>query len=178
MATRYTRTAIGLHWLMAVLIVGGFGLGLIMTELALSPQKLKLYAYHKWIGVTVFVLLWWRLIWRLTHPAPALPPMPAWQQRAAAASHVLLYALMFAVPLSGWLMSSAGGFQTVWFGVLPLPDLLNKDQAVFDALKILHRALNYSFGVLVLIHALAALLHHFRDHDDVLRRMLPHRESI
>jgi polyisoprenoid-binding protein YceI len=99
--------------------------------------------------------------------------MPAWQRMAAEATHVLLYLLMFAVPLSGWLMSSAKGFQTVWFGVLPLPDLLDKNKELGDLLKEVHEALNFGMAGLVLAHAGAALKHHFIDRDDVLARMLP-----
>ena len=125
----YTHTAIALHWLIAIALAGTFALGLYMHELPLSPQKLKFYSWHKWAGVTIFLFVILRLVWRLGHRPPALPfLMPAWQRLAAEATHVLLYVLMFAVPLSGWLMSSAKGFQTVWFGVLPLPDLLDKDK--------------------------------------------------
>ena len=173
MSARYTRPAIALHWLIAALILGGFALGLYMTEMDLSPQKLKLYAYHKWVGVTVFALAWLRLIWRLTHTPPPPPSVPRWQVQAARVAHGLLYGLMFAAPLSGWLMSSAGGFQTVWFGVLPLPDLLEKNRALFELLKQAHRVINYSFGVLVAVHVAAALKHHFIARDEVLARMLP-----
>jgi len=172
--SRYTAIAIGLHWLVALAIVGSFGLGLYMHELPLSPQKLKLYSWHKWAGVTIFLFVLLRLVWRLMHRPPALPPgMPAWQVKAAEATHVLLYLLMVAVPLSGWLMSSAKGFQTVWFGVLPLPDLLQKDPDLGDLLQQLHMLLNFSMAALVLAHAGAALKHHYFDRDDVLTRMLP-----
>jgi cytochrome b561 len=172
--TAYTRTAIGLHWLIAIALAGTFALGLYMHELPLSPQKLKLYSWHKWAGVTIFLFVALRLAWRLGHRPPALPIlMPAWQRLAAEATHVLLYVLMFAVPLSGWLMSSAKGFQTVWFGVLPLPDLLNKDTELGDLLQQVHMILNFSMAALVLAHLGAALKHHLIDRDDILTRMLP-----
>ncbi|QDF98293.1 cytochrome b [Azoarcus sp. DD4] len=171
---RYNRTAIALHWLIALALAAIFGLGLYMHELPLSPAKLKLYSWHKWAGVTVFVLVAIRLGWRLAHPAPALPAtMPAPLRLAAGAAHGLLYLLMFSIPLSGWLMSSAKGFQTVWFGVLPLPDLVGKDAALGDALQGLHFALNMLLAAIVAGHAGAALKHHFLDRDDVLTRMLP-----
>ena len=173
---RYTRTAMSLHWLIALMLFGMFGLGLYMTELPLSPTKLKLYSYHKWAGVTLFLLVLLRLGWRVTHMPPALPPgTPAWQARAAAAGHHLLYVLMIAAPLSGWLMSSAKGFQTVWFGVLPLPDLLAKDEALGEALLLTHRLLNWFFMLVVAGHVVAALKHHFIDRDGLLSRMLPGR---
>ncbi|MFZ5456700.1 MAG: cytochrome b [Pseudomonadota bacterium] len=173
---RYTRTAMSLHWLIALMLFGMFGFGLYMVELPLSPQKLKFYSYHKWAGVTVFLLVLARLAWRITHRPPALPAgMPAWQVRAAKAGHHLLYLLMVIVPLSGWLMSSAKGFQTVWFGVLPLPDLLAKDEALGEALLLTHRLLNWFFMLVVAGHVVAALKHHFIDRDGLLSRMLPGR---
>lgn len=173
MSTRYSGTAMALHWLMAALMVAGFVLGLYMTELALSPQKLRLYAWHKWVGVTVFALLWLRLVWRLIQRPPSPLPAPAWQQRAASFIHGLLYVLMVAVPVSGWLMSSAGGFQTVWFGVLPLPDLLAKNPPLFELLKEVHEALGNGLAVAVGLHVLGALKHYFIDRDGTLTRMWP-----
>lgn len=171
---RYTRTAISLHWLMALGLIGTFALGFYMPDLPLSPTKLKLFSWHKWAGVTLFVLVLLRLGWRLPHPAPPLPAtIPTLSRVASHVVHWLLYALMIAIPLSGWLMSSAKGFQTSWFGVLPLPDLLPKDAALGDRLKDLHEVLNYTLLGLVIIHTGAALKHHFIDRDDVLTRMLP-----
>jgi cytochrome b561 len=174
MPTRYTATAIALHWAMAVLIVAAFAIGLYAVALAVSPLKLKLFSWHKWVGVTIFLLLVARLAWRLRHPAPALPAsMPGWERAAANVSHALLYVLMLAVPLTGWLTSSAAGFPVVYFGVLPLPDLVGKDKALYEALKLVHYTLNKTLLVLVLVHVAAALKHHFLDRDTILTRMLP-----
>ncbi len=170
----YTRSAIALHWLVALIILCSFPVGLYMVELPLSPQKLKIYSWHKWAGVTVFLLALVRVAWRLSHPAPTLPPtMPDWQRRAAQITHVLLYALIVVIPLTGWLMSSAKGFQTVYFGVLAIPDLLGKNKELGDALALVHRVLNYTLAALVVGHVSAAIKHHIVDRDDVLVRMLP-----
>jgi len=170
----YGAMAIALHWVAAVLILGNLAVGLSMVELPLSPTKLQVYSWHKWAGVTIFVLSAARLLWRLAHPAPALPAaMPGWQRAAAGASHRLFYVLFFAVPLAGWLFSSAAGFQTVWFGVLPLPDLLAKDTQLAELLKIVHRVAAYALAALVAVHVAAALKHHFAADDGVLSRMLP-----
>ena len=175
---RYTGVAIGLHWLIGLMILGSFGVGLYMVDLSLSPTKLRLYSWHKWAGVTIFTLVLIRCLWRITHAAPVLPSeMPRWQRLAAEASHYLLYALMIAIPLSGWLMSSAKGFQSVYFGVLPIPDLLVKNEALGETLALVHKTLNFSMIALVIVHAAAALKHHFIDKDDILRRMLPARNK-
>ena len=176
MASHYTRTAKGLHWLMTILFFGLLALGFYMHDLPLSPEKLQLYSWHKWAGVTAFLLVWLRLFWRITHRPPALPAgMPKLIQFAAHAGHFMLYALMIAIPLSGWLMSSAKGFQTVYFGVLPIPDLLAKDKVLGDLLLEVHEMLNFTLVALVIGHAAAALKHHLIDRDDVMRSMLPCR---
>lgn len=171
-APTYTPVAKGLHWLMAALILGLAALGLVMHEMPLSPLKLELYAWHKWFGVTVFLLVWLRLAWRLTHRPPALPAtLSPPLQRLAHAGHALLYGLMIVIPLSGWLMSSAKGVQTVWFGLVPLPDLLGRDRELGDLLQQAHKLLNLLLLLTLAGHVLAALWHHFVLKDDTLRRM-------
>ena len=169
---RYSSPAVLLHWLVALLIFAGFPLGLYMVDLPLSPDKLKLYSYHKWIGITVLMLAAIRLSWRLTHTPPPLPAgITLWQRRASAVVHGLLYGLILAIPLSGWLMSSAKGFPTVWFGVLPLPDLVDKNRELGDLLAGVHKALNFSLLGLVILHVGAALKHHFIERRPFLQRM-------
>ncbi len=176
---RYTGVAIGLHWLIGLMILISFSVGVYMVDLSLSPTKLRLYSWHKWAGVTIFALVFIRCLWRLTHGAPSLPvDMPRWQRIAAEASHYLLYALMIAIPLTGWLMSSAKGFQTVYFGVLPIPDLLDKNKELGETLALAHKALNFTMIGIVIVHAAAALKHHLIDKDDILQRMLPGRQAM
>ena len=172
---RYTGTAIALHWLLALAIVGAFCVGVYMSDLPLSPQRLKLYNWHKWAGVCILALSALRLLWRLTHRPPADVPMPAWQRRSAQAVHVLLYVLFFAVPLSGWAYSSAAGFPIVLFGVLPLPDFVSPGRELAEAIKPLHKIFAFTLAALVLAHVAAALKHHFVDRDGLLDRMRPGR---
>jgi cytochrome b561 len=169
---QYTHTAKVLHWAMAFLLFGLLALGFYMHELPLSPGKLRLYSWHKWAGVTAFLLALLLLAWRVAHRPPALPAtMSLVMQRLAHLGHGLLYGLMLAIPLSGWLMSSAKGFQTVWFGVLPIPDLIGKDQELGHLLGFLHKGLNLALVALIAGHIAAALKHHFIDKDDILSRI-------
>jgi cytochrome b561 len=172
-AARYTRTAVVLHWLLALMILGSLAVGLTMTGMPFSPQRLQIYAMHKWAGVVILTLSALRLLWRLTHRPPPAPPMPAWQARAAGAVHGVLYVLFFAVPLAGWAYSSAAGFPVVLFGVLPLPDFVPVDRGLAETLKLTHRWLAWTLGAAVVLHIAAALKHQFVDRDGLLTRMRP-----
>ena len=174
---RYSGAAIALHWLTAVLIVANLLLGLSMVPLPITPRKLYWYAWHKWIGITVFLLTCLRLAWRATHPAPPPVAMPEWQRRAALASHVLLYVLLLTIPVSGWLYSSSTGVQVVYLGLIPLPDLVPDDKALAHILKGVHVSLNFVLFVLVCAHSVAAIKHHFVDRDTALLRILPRARS-
>ena len=168
---RYTWPAVTLHWLIALLIFATVPLGVYMSDLGLSPTKLKLYSYHKWIGVTVFLLACLRLGWRATHRPPPLPAMPAWEARAATLVHASLYVLIFAGPLSGWLYSSAVGVPTVYFGIWQLPDLVERNKELAEVLKVLHKTLVATLSGLVIVHVAAALKHQFVERDGLLGRM-------
>jgi cytochrome b561 len=171
--TRYTHTAMAFHWALALALLGSFSVGLYMSDLPFSPQRLKLFNWHKWAGVTILTLSLLRLLWRATHRPPADLAAPAWQLRAAHLTHGALYVLFFAVPLVGWAYSSAAGFPVVWFGVLPLPDFVSPDKALAEAIKPWHGSLAWAMAALVGLHVAAALKHHFIDRDGLLRRMLP-----
>ena len=174
---RYTLPAMALHWLMAALILVALPLGLTMVDLPLSPHKLQLYAWHKWIGITVLGLWGLRVIWRLTHIPPAMPAgMPRWQHEAAEWTHRLLYLLMVLIPLTGWMMSSALGFSVVWLGLWKLPDMVAPNHALGETLKHVHAWLNDGLMAAIGLHLVAVLQHQFIMKDHLLRRMLPGRE--
>jgi cytochrome b561 len=179
-AARYSLTAIVLHWVLGLVILGMFGVGLYMTDLPFSPTKLKLYNWHKWAGISVLVLSAVRLLWRVTHRPPALPDaiaqaMPAWQRWAHHGTHHALYALFFLVPLIGWAYSSAAGFPIVLFGVLPLPDFVPVDKALAEMIKPLHEFGAFALIGLAGLHIAAALKHQWIDKDGLLNRMWPGR---
>ena len=177
MISRYTHTAIFLHWLVALALAATFALGFYMADLPLSPNKLKLYSWHKWGGVTLLAVVVIRLAWRLTHRPPEFPPgMSHLAQLAAHTGHWVLYALMLLIPFSGWLMSSAQGFPVVWFGVVPLPDLVAKNKELGELLKTIHVVLNYTLLIAVVGHIGAALHHQLVRKDKTLNRMLPGRK--
>jgi cytochrome b561 len=172
---RYSSTAIALHWLIALLIIANFTLGLVMTDIpGLTPAKLRYFSWHKWAGVTVLALATLRLLWRLRRSPPAYPAtMAPWQQRAANLLHSLLYVMMFAVPLSGYFYSLAAGVPVVYFGLFPLPVLIDADPALKPVLKALHYWLNMGLAALVALHVLAAFKHLLLDRDGIMGRMLP-----
>lgn len=177
---RYTKVAMALHWLLALMILGMFAVGVYMTDLPFSPQRLKLYNWHKWAGITFLALTLLRLVWRVTHRPPALPAvvvkaMPGWQTRAYHATHHLMYLLFFAVPLVGWAYSSAAGFPIVWFGQIALPDLLPADKALAELIKPLHELSAFCLMGLAGLHVAAAVKHHWVDRDGLMNRMLPIR---
>ncbi|MDM0051033.1 cytochrome b [Variovorax sp. J22R115] len=176
---RYGRVAMALHWLLALMIVTSFCVGVSMVALPFSPLRLKLYNWHKWAGITILSLSAVRLLWRLSHRPPPLPArieaaMPGWQLGAHRALHLAMYVLFFAVPLLGWAYSSALGFPIVWFGVLPLPDLLPVDKDFAETvLKPMHKAGAFTLAAVAVLHVAAALKHRFIDRDGLLDRMWP-----
>jgi cytochrome b561 len=179
---RYTATAKLLHWILALALIAAIGMGLYMVSLSFSPQRLKLYNWHKWLGVSILALSLLRLGWRLANKPPALPAamqakMPAWQHKAHHGTHHALYALFFLVPLLGWAYSSAAGFPIVFLGLVPLPDWVPVSPALAETIKPLHQWSAYALAGLIVLHIAAALKHQLIDRDGLLLRMLPERRG-
>ena len=175
-AASYDAVAIAMHWLLAAGIVATFLIGLSMVDLPLSPQRLRLYNWHKWLGIAVLALSAARLVWRAAgHPPPPLPAhTPQWQQQAYRGTHLVFYALFFAVPLLGWATTSALGVPVVWLGWLPLPDFVPRNKPFGEeVLAPLHQATSYLLAAIVLLHVAAAFKHQFVDRDHLLARMWP-----
>lgn len=164
-----------LHWVIAILIIGGFALGWVMTDIpGFTPTKLRYFAWHKWIGVTVLALVIIRLVWRATHPAPPLPEGTGRLTAIAAhATHHLLYVLMFAVPVSGYLYSSVAGIQVVYLGLVPLPTILGPHPEWRAVFRDIHVWLDWTLAGFVGLHLLAVIKHQVLDRDRLLSRMLP-----
>ena len=173
---RYARPAIALHWLMAWVIIALYFVGISISDIPVGPDRITVVTWHKWIGVCVALLWLMRFMVRLTHTPPPLPTgSPAWQNTAAHLVHIALYVLMIAIPLSGWLMSSAKGFSTTFFGLFDLPNLVERDKTLAATLKDMHGLLANLLMTLVAVHIGAALKHQFIDKDNLLDRMRPER---
>ncbi|HTU64697.1 MAG TPA: cytochrome b [Steroidobacteraceae bacterium] len=162
------------HWLIVLMIIGQWLIAERADDLPNGMAKLQTLALHKSLGITILFLAILRLVWRWANPVPSLDGLAKpWERLLAHLSHILLYGLIFALPLTGWMMSSARNFPVSWFKLVQLPDLVAPGQATFERMHDLHHLLfNVLVGVAVL-HALGALKHHVIDRNEVLKRMLP-----
>ncbi len=171
---RYGAVAQTFHWIIAALVVTQFVLAYSADDLPIGVHKLALLARHKSVGMTILMLAILRLAWRVRNRPPALPTgMTPVERILARATHGVFYLLLFAMPLTGWMMSSAKNYSVSWFGLFTWPNLIGKNQAAFEALRSTHHVLSYLLFAAAVLHVLAALKHHFWNKDDVLRRMLP-----
>jgi cytochrome b561 len=170
---RYTRTAIVLHWLIAAIVIGQFVWGWWMQEIPKQPPGLRADAFnfHKSIGMTIFLLMLLRLGWRLRHPPPPLPPMPAWQARLARANHRVLYAALFIMPLAGYLGSVWSGYPVKYFGIV-LPSWADKHAELKDLCSVVHLVTSWVLLAAVALHVAAAAKHALINRDGLLSRML------
>jgi len=163
-----------LHWLIVLLILNQWVIAARADALPMGPAKFQAIAWHKSFGMTILALAIIRLVWRWLNPVPTLEGLARpWERMLASFSHLLLYGLIFAMPLSGWLMSSARNFPVSWFGILQFPDLVAPDKNLYERMHDLHGLLFASLVVVALLHIAGALKHQFIDKNEVLRRMLP-----
>jgi cytochrome b561 len=170
---RWGSVAQFLHWLIVALIITQVVLALSANQLH-GMAKLAMLARHKSVGITILMLAVVRLVWRLVNPIPPLPSsLKPYERVLATFTHAALYVLIFAMPITGWIMTSARGFPASWFNLFQLPDLVAKNRALYEAMQETHEALALTLGAVATLHLLAALKHHFILKDTVLRRMLP-----
>jgi cytochrome b561 len=166
-----------LHWAIVVLLAIQVPLGMIAKELPAGLDRLVLMSRHKSLGITILALALIRLAWRWFDRPPPPPPMPRWQAIAARVNHWALYALLFALPITGWLTSSAANRPVSWFGLVQLPDFVAPDAGLKEAFEEAHEVLVVLLLTLVVLHVAAALKHQFFDRDGLLFRMLPGRRN-
>ncbi|MCL9685707.1 cytochrome b [Legionella maioricensis] len=169
--TRFGIVAISLHWIVAILIIGLLAEGLYMVDLPINLQKLKLYGWHKEFGLSVLFLAIFRIIWRLGNQMPELE-LPWLEKLAARSMHWAFYIFMFAMPITGWLITSAAGLPASFFGLFTLPNLVAADEHNRLLFQWVHEWLGYALIAAIALHTAAALKHHFINKDDILRRML------
>lgn len=163
------------HWTVVALILAQGTLGLVMVELPRGPGVIPYYSFHKSLGLTIFAFAALRLAWRAFDPRPAMPTgVPAWQDGAARAGHVLLYVLLFAVPLSGWWFDSVAALRPLyWFGLFEVPHLTGPDKSIKEFAEELHGFLFWTLVVVAAGHAAVALYHQLALRDGLLARMWP-----
>jgi cytochrome b561 len=169
---RFGLVAILLHWIMAILLIGLLAMGLYMVSLPIGLEKLKLYGWHKEYGFLVLALVIFRLTWRLINLTPTLSSLSWPEKIAARLVHWAFYAFMFALPISGWLMTSAAGLPASFFGLFTLPNLTAPDPVSFELFRQAHKWLGYGLILTLFLHICGALKHHFIDKDNILRRMI------
>lgn len=169
--SRYGKIAITLHWIMAILLICLVILGLYMVNLPISLEKLKMYGWHKEYGILALMLVCLRIVWRLSNKTPSLT-IPLLERIAARTVHWLFYLFMFALPISGWLITSAAGLPVSFFGLFVLPNLVSPDPQSMTLYEGIHKWLGYGLIATFILHTGAALKHHFINKDDILRRML------
>jgi cytochrome b561 len=175
--TRWGIIAQLLHWAIVALIITQFVLG-YKAYFSTGLAKLSPVVWHKSWGITILALATIRLVWRLFNPTPLLPPtLKPWERSAAHVTHYGLYILLFAMPLTGWIASSARSFPVSWFGWFQLPDLVGANRPMYDVLMTAHFWMSWAVVAIAGLHVAAALKHHFILKDDVLRRMLPFTKS-
>jgi len=169
---RFGIITIVLHWLMAAMMVGLTALGLYMVRIPISAQKLQFYGWHKEWGMLALMLIIVRLTWRIRNINPALDAIPAWEEFAARAVHWTFYFFMFALPLTGWLITSSADLPVSFFGLFIFPNLIVGNEANRLLFSKIHEWLGYVLIATFCMHTGAALKHHFINKDNILRRML------
>ena len=163
-----------LHWIVFALILTMAYLGLTMGDLPNGPDKIQTYALHKSIGITILALVALRLLWRFYAGTPRpVAGTPRWQERIASSTHWAIYALLLAMPLSGWVLNSAAGFPLQWFHLVNLPHIVDKNHDLHELAEEVHEIMFWMLAFLVVAHAGAAFYHHIFQRDATLARMLP-----
>jgi cytochrome b561 len=171
---KYGYVAIFFHWLIALIIISQLAVGLYMVNIPLSLQKVKLFGWHKEFGMLILMLALVRISWRFSNIIPLLPSyMPDWQKLAARAAHFFLYVFMFAMPITGWLLTSATGFPVSFFGLFVFPDMISANPDMKFYLTEIHGWLAYGLIALIAVHAAAVVQHYVAFKDNLLKRMWP-----
>lgn len=170
----YAPLAKWLHWIIAILVLAVLPMGVVMHNAEPGPLQDRLYLLHRSTGIVILVLAILRLFVRVSRGAPApYAGLTKFERIASTATHHLLYLLILAMPVIGWLSASAFGATTSFYGLFDLPDIVGKNETLFNILRRMHKAGGILMALLVLLHVGGALMHTFIKRDVVLWRMLP-----
>jgi cytochrome b561 len=169
---QYGATAKTLHWLIVVLLVVQYAIGWLMPDVHRGPPGVPM-VLHISVGMLILLLILLRFGWRLTHPVAPETSLPPWQRLSSEAVHWLLYLMLIATTLSGWLFTSFRGWSVRFFYLVPLPMLWSGDNAAVKAIEGLHQFMGWSLFALIIVHVAAALVHMFIYRDNIMQRMLP-----
>jgi cytochrome b561 len=169
----YGSTAKALHWLVASLLIVQYFIGWFMPDIKRSMQPGMTMTWHISIGTTILAIIVARLCWRVTHPVAPESSLPPWQRVTSEAVHWLLYLLVLATTLSGWLFASARGWTVSWFFMVPLPMLTAGNTQLVHTIDGWHQDFEWALLILIGLHVVAAFLHLLYYRDGVMRRMLP-----
>jgi cytochrome b561 len=172
---RWSKSAIGLHWLMAILIVVVMTLGWTAEEMPLSPDKVVVFVWHKSVGLTILLLAIVRLLNRLAARSPR-HSLSNWERVTSRVVQAGLYLCLLVMPLSGWVINSASDFPLKVFWLVPLPPLTGPSESLAEVAGQVHVTVLYIMLVLMALHVAGALRHYFRGENQVMQAMLPKME--
>jgi cytochrome b561 len=170
---QYGSTAKVLHWLIVALLLAQYLIGWLMPDLHRNMKPGAPMMFHVSIGMTILILIVVRLVWRLTHPVAPESSLAPWQRLASEAAHWLLYALVLATTITGWLFASFRGWSMSFFYLVPMPMLASDNPAAGKAIDGLHQAMEWTLLAVIGLHVAAALVHLFVYRNRVMQRMLP-----
>lgn len=170
----YGTTAKVLHWLVVALLAVQFPIGWFMPDVHAGPPGSAM-TLHISIGISILALIVSRFVWRLTHPVAPESSLPPWQRLTSEAVHWLLYALVLATTITGWLFASFRGWSVSYFYLIPLPMLADKNADGIHAIDGWHQIAEWTLLIVIVIHVVAALTHIFVYRDRIMQRMLPSR---
>lgn len=174
----YGFIAKAFHWIIAAMIIGMLAVGFIMTAMEPAPTKFFIYGLHKSTGIIILALVFLRLMWRLYNPSPQLPrELSSWHRRIGKLSPIVLYSLLFLMPISGYILSEAGGYPISVYGLFTVPNFIEKNTEISKLASMIHEYGAFIFIGILVLHLTAALYHHFILKNTVLQRMLPARFS-
>jgi cytochrome b561 len=169
---QYGATAKLFHWLVASLLLVQYLIGWLMPDIHRGMKPGAAMTLHVSFGITILVLIALRFAWRLTHPVAPESSLPAWQRLSSEAVHWLLYALVLATTITGWLFASFSGWSVSYFYLFPMPMLASNNAAAGKAINGLHQAMEWGLLVVIGIHIGMALVHVFIYRDHIMQRML------